>query len=120
MKNSIIKCLSVCVALLIIATSVPMVAHAAGHVHDFAVTTYFTYTYVDNNYHSGREYHRHTCSCGYSYLEHHDLGTSSHLATPGSAVNLGTTIGGNGEAVTTYRYTCRQCNHTYTRSVTSG
>ena len=120
MHKTITKSLSFFLALALMLSVFPMNVLAAGHVHNYEVTTVKPDTYegYDNNQHYIVERHKHLCACGDVFYEYHREKLESHTALAGSRTNLGTIVGEDGKAVTIYRYTCKDCKNTYTRKET--
>lgn len=118
MKKSIVKTLSAFLALVLILSILPMAAFAAEHIHNYNVTTTIGYEWYSNYEHTKVETHKHLCDCGEVFYENHRE-NGAHAALPGSGVNLGSYMGDDGSTITTYRYTCKACGFTYTRSVAS-
>ncbi len=117
MHKTITKSLSFFLALALMLSVFPMAVLAAGHVHDYEVTTEITFEGYNNEKHNKIERHKHLCACGDTYNEHHK-NLEDHHALAGSRTNLGTIVGEDGKAVTIYRYTCKDCKNTYTRKET--
>lgn len=115
MKKKITKSLSFILVLVLMLSVFSMAAAAAEHIHDYNVTTGHEYGWVNDNEHSKLEVHMHICGCGAMFKEHHgDPKNESHSPLAGSQVNKGS-YWDNGYTYTVYQYTCRYCNHTYTK-----
>ncbi len=118
MKKKITKSLSFCLALVLMLSMFSMAAAAAEHVHNYVVTTDYKYDWISNDQHRITEIHTHLCSCGEKFYETHGEKMKDHEAAPGSQVNKGS-YWGDGCTYTVYQYTCRVCNHTYTKTEVS-
>lgn len=122
MKKSIVKSLSVFLALVLILSVLPMAAFAAEteHTHTFRKTeARYAYQYLDNSYHEYVCYNKYECVCGedsFSICEIIDEQVP-HLPKAGSRVYQNSYIDASGNTVETYRYTCRDCGSYYYMTV---
>ena len=116
-KNNIKKISFVFALVLVLSMVLPMAAFAAGHIHNYIITTKPGYEWYSNEKHAVLEIHKHECACGAVFYETHIVSYSPHSPLPGSAVNMGSYIGDDGSTVTVYRYTCKNCKGSYTKEV---
>lgn len=121
MKKSIVKFLAALLALALVISATPAVVFAAEatHSHTFIETDGgYGFEPYSNTHHRYVHYTNYDCACGAdSYRVAVVISEAAHSAMPGSQEYLGTYLGDNGYAVSTYRYTCKVCGDTYTRSV---
>lgn len=103
--------------VLILSMVLPMAVFAAGHIHNYIITTKPGYEWYNNENHAKVETHKHECACCAVFYESHIVSYSPHSPLPGSGVNMGSYIGDDGSTVTVYRYTCKDCKGSYTKEV---
>lgn len=119
MKKKITKSLSFCLALVLMLSMFSMATAAAEHVHNYVVTNVSDeQVYFNDQKHQRVKVHLHLCSCGDKFYETHGEELGDHVAVLGSQVNKGS-YWDNGYTYTVYQYTCRICNHTYTKKEVS-
>ena len=116
-KNNMKKISFVFALVLILSMVLPMAVFAAGHIHNYIVTTEPGYEWYSNERHAVLEIHKHECACGAVFNETHIVSYSPHRPLPGSGVNMGSSIGSDGSTVIVYKYTCKDCQGSYTKEV---
>lgn len=91
----------------------PAAQAEAAHIHVYVVSNanYIDSTDYTVSGHAYIERHLHKCKyCDEMFYEEHGKTYKPHSFR---VTELGTTIGGNGETITTYQYQCRSCNYYY-------
>ena len=111
MKNSIRKIASLCLAMMMVLSTMAMPAFATeteDHIHNYNVSTSFKYTYIDSEEHSVEEVHCHKCLyCDDIFYETHIKSPAPHVA--GASAGSYQITDGAGATVTYYRYKCKLC-----------
>lgn len=118
MKKSIVKSLSVFLALILILSALPMAVFAteATHSHTFyASDGGYEYQRVDDNYHKYVHYTNYDCACGEDSFRICETVEEQlpHVPKAGSALYQGSTMDSSGNIVSVYRYTCIDCGEYY-------